>query len=365
MLVKGAKNLPRSIRSILLIQLGDLGDIVLSTPAMRAIHESLPKCRVTVVLREKARGLMEDCPWIHEAFYIHKEPRNPLKKLQYQLDFFSHLRRKRFELAIDMRTGTRGAILSYLSGARVRIGRYADDGKLWRNRLFTHLVRPENELLQHCAQHGLNILSPFGFQAEETSPALFVPPYKKDRIHAFLHKESIPSDDPIIAIQPFSLWHYKEWDIDHYVGLIQWIRERFVLPVLLIGSAEEKSRAAEIVKRCGRGVYNIAGKTPLELLPALLKVSSMLIGGDSAGIHIAAAVGTSTVSLFGPSSPVSWAPRGDMHQVIQKAWPCVPCRDKGCQNTEISRCLKELTLKEVRPIVERQILKLINDRNDT
>lgn len=365
MLVKGTQNLPRNIRSILLIQLGDLGDVVLSTPTMRAIHENFPKSRLTVVLREKARGLMEDCPWIHEVLYIDKGPRDLAKELQYQFNFFTRLRRKRFDLTIDLRTGTRGAVLSYLSGARSRIGRYADDGKLWRNRLFTHLVRPENELLQYCAEHGLNIVSPFGIQAGDKSLKLFVPSHKRDRIYVFLQEENIPTDQPIIAIQPFSLWHYKEWGMAHYVGLIKWIRKRFFYPVLLIGSAGERSRADKIRKRSGSGVYNIAGKTPLELLPALLGVTSLLIGGDSVGIHIAAAVSTSTVSLFGPSSPVSWAPRGERHQFIHKPWPCVPCRDKGCQNTEVSRCLKELTLEDVIPIVERQILKLSSVKNDT
>ena len=112
------------------------------------------------------------------------------------------------------------------------------------------------------------------------------------------------------------------------------------------------------MRRCGSGVFNLAGKTSLGELAAVLKHCHLFIGGDSAGLHIAAAVGTPTISLFGPSSPVSWAPIGEEHEVICKNWECVPCRNKGCQNREWSRCLEELTLEEVQPVVERQIRSL-------
>jgi heptosyltransferase-3 len=178
-------------------------------------------------------------------------------------------------------------------------------------------------------------------------------------VSTILQRENVPSDKPIIAVQPFSLWHYKEWPTDNYVKLINWIRTSFSPPIIIIGTADERPRAADIIKRCGPGVHNLAGKTSLGELAALLMACSLLIGGDSAGIHIAAAVGTPTISLFGPSSPVSWAPRGKQHEVIHKNWACVPCREKGCQNSERSRCLEELTFDEVRAGVEKQIRDLL------
>jgi ADP-heptose:LPS heptosyltransferase len=75
---------------------------------------------------------------------------------------------------------------------------------------------------------------------------------------------------------------------------------------------------------------------------------------DSAGVHIAAAVGIPTVSIFGPSSISDWAPRGKQHFVVHKDLPCVPCKDKGCQDSEFSRCLEELTFNEVKTVVKSQ-----------
>ena len=81
----------------------------------------------------------------------------------------------------------------------------------------------------------------------------------------------------------------------------------------------------------------------------------LFIGVDSAGVHIAAAVGLPTVCIFGPSSYVDWAPRGRQHRVVYKNLPCVPCKNKGCQGSGISRCLEELTVEAVKTVVKNQM----------
>jgi hypothetical protein len=83
------------------------------------------------------------------------------------------------------------------------------------------------------------------------------------------------------------------------------------------------------------------------MFAAVLKSCGLFIGVDSAGMHIAAAVGTPTVSIFGPSSAASWAPRGSRHKVVHGNLPCIPCRQKGCEGTEQSRCLDELSVNEL------------------
>lgn len=360
MLIKGTASSSKNIDSILLVQLGDIGDVVLTTPTLRALRECFPASRIYVALREKARDLLEDSPWVDEIIYIHKGSRGFFREMAYQKAFLGNLRRKNIKLAVDLRTGTRGAILSFLSGAPLRIGRYAEDGKLWRNRLFTQLVQPENELNQYCAEHGLNILAALGAGTQNKRPQLVTTSEDEKRALALLKQEKVPLGVPMIAIQPFSLWPYKEWAVGNYVKLIKWIKSTFSLPVLIIGSADERARTCELAEGSGPGIYSVAGRTSLGDLKAVLMMCGLLIGSDSAGIHIAAAVGTPTVALFGPSSPANWAPRGENHLVISKPWACVPCRNKGCDNTERSRCLEELSFDEVRVGVEQQIRDLLN-----
>jgi heptosyltransferase-3 len=234
-----------------------------------------------------------------------------------------------------------------LSGAGKRIGRFSEDGKLWRNRLFTHLVLPENELHQYCAEHNLNILMPLDLTINTRRPFLNVPPEKKGRARAILCSHRISIDEPVIAFHPFSLWKYKELAVDQCASLIDSIRNTYHLPVIITGSADERIRGQEVLSRCNAKACNLAGKTSIGELAAVLSSCRLFIGVDTAALHIAAAVGTPTVGIFGPTSSVNWAPRGQSHWVVAKDMPCAPCRQKGCHGSGKSRCIEELTTGEI------------------
>ncbi len=345
--------------NILLIQLGDIGDVVLTFPCIRALREHFPEANIIVAVREKARELIEDCPWSTGVISVNKEKRNLRETIAYQKNFFLRLRRFQFDLAIDLRTGTRGAILALLTGARLRIGYYGD-GRGWRNRIFTHLVASEYVPGQYVGDYYLNLLVSCDLTTKNVRPELCVPRPRQQSARALLREHGVPLGQPLIAVQPFSLWQYKEWGADKYVRLINWISSEYKSAVVLTGSPSERARAEVIRKRCGENVYNLAGRTSIGMFSAVLTACQLFIGVDSAGMHISGAVGTPTVTLFGPSSPVSWAPRGRQHLVVQKDFSCVPCRQKGCQGSEISRCLEELTVEEVISAVKTQLLRILH-----
>ncbi|MGV1098494.1 putative lipopolysaccharide heptosyltransferase III [Thiovibrio sp. JS02] len=348
---------PRSIqgepRGILLIQLGDIGDVVLTMPVIRALRENYPQATLVVAVWAKAAELLDDCPWIDQVIAVRKEKRPLWEELRQQREFFRQLRGFRFDLAIDLRTGTRGAIMAYLSGARQRLGFYAEDGKLWRNRIFTSLLRQEYTPGRHVVDYLLCLPEAFGVVARERTPELSVSDEKSSRVDALLGEAVAEPGRPLVAVQPFSLWQYKEWGREKYIALIRWLLKEYNAVVLVTGSAAEQGRAEEIARNCGPGCHNFAGRTSIGLYAALLKRCRLFIGVDSAGLHIAAAVGTPTVSIFGPSAPSSWAPRGDRHLVIQKDLACVPCREKGCNGQEKSRCLDGLGEDEVMAAIKR------------
>lgn len=356
-LITGDQTIQGSPRSILLIQLGDIGDVVLSTPCIRALRENYPQAKIVVAVWGKAAELLEDCPWLDHVIPVTKQSRSFWEEIFFQFDFFRKLRNFHFDLAIDLRTGTRGAILAFLSGARQRIGFYAEDGKLWRNRLFTGLLHREYAPGHHVVDYLLSLLEAFGLNTEQHDSELVVSGAKLEKIEVFLKEEKIEPGSMLVAVQPFSLWQYKEWGQDKYISLISWLVEKQNATVLVTGSAPERQRAEEIVRNCDKRCYNLAGKTSIAMYAALLKKCRLFIGVDSAGLHIAAAVGTPTVSIFGPSSPISWAPRGVRHLVVQKEFDCVPCRQKGCNGSEKSRCLDELTVNEVVEKLERLVNK--------
>jgi len=362
MAIERSKQLKGPINSILLVQLGDIGDVVLSFPCIRSLRETYPETKILVVVRDKAAELIRLCPWASGVIPIKKE-KSLFSKIVSSIKLVFFLIKQHTDLSIDLRTGTRGAILVWFSRAKNRVGFYSSDGKFWRNRVFTDLVHAEYCPDQHVVDYLLDFLRLFNICVSDREPQMVIP---KD---LFIQAKQIISkkvhSDRYMVVQPFSLWRYKEWGEDNFVKLIEWIIRKFDLSVLVTGSLNERDRAENITRQCGLRCHNLAGKTSLDVYSALLEKAEMFIGGDSAGLHLAAATGTSTIAIFGPSSPKSWAPRGARHLVIQKKMPCVPCRNKGCDGTERSKCIENLSVDEVCACVQKHLISLGKKADET
>ncbi|MDZ7697002.1 MAG: putative lipopolysaccharide heptosyltransferase III [Deltaproteobacteria bacterium] len=357
MLIKGKPDITDHDGAVLLIQLGDIGDVVLTMPALKALRHGFPDRKLIMCVRDQAGDLVTDCPWADETLTIKKNNANRSSWMAHQTRILQTMVGNRFYMAIDLRTGTRGGILTALSMAHYRIGRFAEPKALWRNRIFTHLVKPENERTQYAARHNLNILAPFDIGTSDIRPHLTVPQSRTQRALQLLRETGVPQDRPLIAIHPFSLWKYKEWRTNALIALIDGIKERYDVSIIITGAPEEAKRVKAIIQACKRKVVSLAGRTAIGDLPALLQRCHLLIGVDTAALHIAAAVGVPTVGIFGPSDPMTWAPRGASHAVITRKCSCQPCRQKGCQGSEFSRCLDELdsetVLSTVKPMLEK------------
>ena len=358
-LLKGTPSLPKDNGPILLIQLGDIGDVVLTLPTIGVLGRALKKRSLVVCVREHARELMEDCPFVHHVLSINKQSRKFPEELAHQFQFLRDLRKCRSTLTIELRTGTRGAVIALLSVAHTRIARYANDGTLWRNRLFTHLVRPTRENIQYAAQHNLNIIAPFGLTEEDPRPNISVPHHRREKAEAIFKKAQIPRDKPMVAVHPFSLWKYKEWRLSEMAALLDRAQTEYHCNFVITGAPNERTWAKDLIGICDRKPYNLAGETTIGELPAVLEACSLFIGVDTAALHIAAAVGIPTVGIFGPSSWTNWAPRGRDHLVLKKGLSCQPCSQKGCDGSENSRCLLELTSQEAFIMMERMLDKAL------
>lgn len=358
-ITKGDEQLNGQIKRILLIQLGDIGDLVLSIPTIRSLKENYPSAHLTVAARDKSSDLVNLCQWSDGVLEIKKE------KLKFgdwalkQYRFFRDLRSRRFDMIIDMRTGTRGGILAFLSGARIRIGFTALEDT-WRNYLFTHLVYPPMDMpMLHMAHYHLLLLDRYGLDVNTQWPRLRIEEQHDREISDLLIRENVPLTMPLIAIQPFSLWRYKEWPPGKFRQLVQWILSEFNVAVLICGTLPEHSRVERMIAGTPADrVFNMAGQTTISQYAALLARCRLLIGCDSAGVHIAAAVETSTATIYGPTSPKSWAPREHGHVVISSEMDCAPCRQKGCRGSGLSQCLEDLSVEEVVEKIEPLLIAL-------
>ncbi|MCX6224575.1 MAG: glycosyltransferase family 9 protein, partial [Bacteroidia bacterium] len=346
------------IRKILVIQLGDIGDVVWAIPAFWALKTTFPQAGLSVLVRNPNRDLLSDDPHIDKIFQVDQQ------SVSSGLRLLKNLRREKFDLLFDLRADDRGAFISFFSGARIRAALYCS-GLFGRNRAFTHLVDPPlaKERILGAAEQSLQIIRGFGIKETTSTPQIFVTEKLKDKMSALLTEEKIETKHGWVSINPFSRWPYKEWDMDKWRQLALFIWKKYKMPVIITGSTIEKQRA-EALAMAGRSpIYNLAGKTTLREMAALLQMSRLHIGVDSAAPHIAAAVGTPTITIYGPSDWHDWAPSGERNQVVLPDMDCSPCHKKGCDGNGRSKCLDNLPVVKVQDAVKTMLNKFVSEKH--
>ncbi|MFA5285247.1 MAG: glycosyltransferase family 9 protein [Smithellaceae bacterium] len=350
--------LPGSVRKVLLIQLGDIGDVVWTTPSIRAVKNSLPGSKVSVMVKDGFGGLLEVDPSIESIFEVKSYHGNLFHQATGQLSFIRELRAQHFDLVVDLRLGDRGAFMSFASGAPIRVTFYQSWGlPRWRWFFFTHGVVPGPSVYTRGAtDQSLRILREIGIDTKDIIPKLWVSDTVKKRVQEILTGEKMDRYNRWITINPYSRWTYKEWSDPKWIDIIQWLWKEFAMPTIVIGSPDENSKVEALIRQCTTPAFNFAGKTTLAELAGLLKLSHLHIGVDSAGPHIAAATGTPTVTIYGPSSWQDWAPVGEQHRVVLPDMDCVPCKKKGCNHSGRSLCLKALSTDSVKSVIS-EIMK--------
>lgn len=357
---------PDNIKKILLIQLGDIGDAVWTVPTMWAVKRAWPDARLAILVREGIGSLLEAEPALDKIFEVRNEAGNFLRKGRDQIRFLRALRREKFSLAIDLRSDDRGAIMAYLSGARMRVSwHYRENVPFWRNHVFTHLVESPaaGKKIRGAAEQSLRIVRALGIEPGETIPRLRVSEEGGRRVKELLEREGIADLPGWVSLNPFSRWSYKEWKIDKWQELIDWLYARYRLGSVIVGTSKERERAAALEKKGQGAVFNLAGRTTLGELLGVLKLSILHLGVDSAPPHIAAAAGTPTVTLYGPSDWYEWAPIGEMHRVVVPEGGCVPCGHKGCGDSGRSRCLEEMGVEGVLAVVQPVLEQILSMKN--
>lgn len=353
------KNPPRNV---LLIQLGEIGDVVLATPTFRAVKETFPGVRLSVLVRKPCASLLDADPHLDEIVEVSKSGGKIVEAGRENFLLVRKLRRAAYDLVVDLRTGDRGTILSYLTGAPVRVARHDPGQPFWRPWLLTRLLPDPPHApppVHPGADHSLRLVRALGIDTNDSTPRLAVSAKASARIPELLRTVGFGAGERWITINPCSRRKYKEWIHDRWTEVADGIWGRYRIPAIFVGAPEESGAAEGIVRRCTGRAVSLAGKTSLGELAALLAGSALHLGVDSAPPHIAAAVGAPTVTIFGPSNWKSWVVPDDTHRVITADMECIPCNDTGCDGSRRSACLEGLDTGKVLDAAEdvlRQVL---------
>jgi len=315
------------VQSILIIRPGGIGDALLLAPAINLLRASYSAASITILAERRNAGSFSLVPAIDRLL------------LYDRYTDLIHLLNLKYDLIIDTEQWHRlSAVITRLIPSYIKIGFGTNE----RKRLFTHPVNYSQD--EYEAQSFINLLKPLDICAtfDYVSPFLTVPDTAVAEISPLLGAFKTPS----IAIFPGASVNERRWGVEKFAALARRIAAAGALPVI-VGGKEDKDSGEAILKNADG--LNLAGRTSLAGTAAIIARSRLLVSGDSGVLHIAAGLGVPTVSFFGAGIANKWAPRGDIHKVINRNLACSPCTLFGttpvCRNN--IRCLNEIEVEEV------------------
>jgi predicted lipopolysaccharide heptosyltransferase III len=329
------------MRNILVVKLRYVGDVLLATPVLRALKDRFPDARITMAVNNGTEDVLRWNPNLDEVLVLRRG--GPREELRFLLD----LRRRRFDLVIDLTDGDRSAFLSRWTGAATRIGFNRE--QRWRGAFYTTVVAPAPGL--HRIERNLETLRPLGIEPKTATPGLWLSA-EDERRAAGLLKEFGATDArgtitrPLIMLHPGARYWFKSWPIERFAALADRLVDTYGGRVLIGGSDLDEAAAAGIAGAARSKPINLAGRAGLLTFAAVVKQCAVFIGNDNGAMHIAAAIGTPVVGLFGPSNPREWGPRGDRVAVVYKGLDCRACFHPTCERGE-GNCMRQIGVEEV------------------
>jgi heptosyltransferase III len=350
------KNHPsfRGIKKILIVKLKNIGDVLLTTPCIRALHDSFPQAQISALVNEGTEPMLTLHPLLEEVI---KFPRSEIKgsifrRMDGELSFLKEIRSRHFDMVVDLTSGDRAAWYAWFSGARYRLA-HDPQGKgfLGKRLLYSHVAPyPKNSNIHEVAKN-LSVLEALGIKT--TSPKLEMHFSEEDRRAVQTRLVSCGSPATFALVHPTSRWLFKCWEDSRFAELIDWIQTQLNLPVIMTCGPDEKEieRAQKVLKLCKSNPVTILGELSLKQWAALVKQAKFFIGVDSAPMHIAASQGIPSIALFGPTGHQNWRPWAVEHQLLVHDCPCSKDRQEHCDWKQTRACMLAITLDEVKTAV--------------
>ncbi|TKB95350.1 MAG: glycosyltransferase family 9 protein [Nitrospira sp.] len=325
-------------RHILLIKPSSLGDIVHAMPTCAAIRRAYPKARLTWLVKREWAGLVERIDGVDRVWPV-------TSTLKGWLSQVSSLRAEQFDLVMDLQGLFRSAAIGWFSGSPLLVG-FAN-GREGSPRFYSQRVSvPQSDM--HAVDRNLLVANAVGAMESGTPEFRFrIPQHDYDEVDRVLSRSGVTPGTNWVAMNVSARWQTKRWPPASFAEVADRLQQEGWGAVVMIGGPDERAEVAEVNRMMKTPAIDLAGATTVGLLPALLSRASLLITNDSGPMHVAAAVGTAIVALFGPTSAVRTGPYGAGHAVLSGSVPCSPCFSRTCDNAVSLECLKMVSPQQV------------------
>ncbi|MDP6686091.1 MAG: lipopolysaccharide heptosyltransferase II [Candidatus Omnitrophota bacterium] len=329
------------MKRILVVNVNWLGDTIFATPVFKALRENFPEAYIAVLTHPRCVEILEGNPNINEIILYEEKGRD--RHLINRFALISQLKSKKFDFAVILRKSLSRTMILFLSKIPERIG-YGNrrSGFLLTKRI---LLPAKNT---HRVDYFLGLLRAIGINPRSTGYEFFVTKEDKANGDELLKKEGLKSGENFIVINPGGNWDLKRWPKEKFAKLGDAISRKFNIRIILTGADKDIQLCKSISKAMKNKPIVCCGKTNLKTLGAIFQKAKWVIANDSGPMHIAAAVKTPVIALFGPTSPDVTGPYGDgVYRVLHKEPEpdCeIPCYNLECED---NKCMKAIDVEDV------------------
>jgi heptosyltransferase I len=327
------------------VLLGAIGDVVRAMPLAMRLRRAFPSARITWTVEPIAAPLLEGHPAIDERLVFRREA-----GARAFAAFLGEVRRRRFDLVLDLQRHLKSGIIARASGAPRRIGFHRRNAKEGNWLFSTETIAPQENFSSKLGQY-LAFARHLGLPEAPLEFGLRATDAEREAIAARLE----PLARQFVAAFVGSTWPSRFWQVEETAATLAAARERLGLDAVLLGGRGEGAFASAVAERAPKGTLDLTGTTSLRDLVAILERAAVAFGPDSGPMHVAAAVGTPVVSLWGATSPRRSAPHGSEDLAIVGAAACHPCYLRRCPVDRV--CMRSIESADVASALERALAR--------
>jgi len=339
---------------ILIVKLSAIGDVIHALPALNALRNHYPEANITWLVEAAAAAVIADHPALDQVVISRRKEWGDAifgkscserkQALKAAFGFIRELRQTRYDLIIDFQNLLKSGFMAGLARGDCKVG---FDKGMQRNEkahfFYNRRVSPVSMEI-HAVERYLMLLEAIGIKAKEISYQIPVSDAHQNMIDQLLAKEGVDKNQPLVVINPMARWETKLWRPERFAQVADYLLGAAQVKVVFTGGAADRDKVDVILSIMKKKAVNLAGHTSLKELAALYRRAELFISTDTGPMHLAAAMGTPVVALFGPTAPWRTGPYGDGHRVIFSKDPCAPCFKRAC---DTNLCMAHITVDEV------------------
>ena len=338
--VPGATDLSR-VRRVLVLRHRAAGDLLLTTPALRALRAGLPQARIDVLVSRGMGALLEDNPDVDHVIEIDRT------SVVSQLRHYTKLLAGRYDLVLDMVSNPRSAFMAALTRAPIRVG-FDLKGRSWAYtvRVPREPVGPAGPVVRYAPEASLDLVRAIGLAPRGLKLTFQVTADARERMDAWMRAHGLGSR-ALVACLPAGTWSTKTWIPERFSAVMD--RMHGTADVVWLWGPGEEPLARACQSRMSEP-STLAPPTTWVELAALLERSSLLVSNDSGPKHLAVALGIPTVTIFGPTNPGAWQPPTGPHAAVEATGlPCLHCNETRCPlpGDRYLKCMRDVTVDQV------------------